>query len=332
MHAHARTRRITAPLSVLVTAALTISMAGTALASTPASGSQSLSSQIAAAYRSPSGVQLRGQLASIFSDPALPAAAKALIQSDGPSGKNDLTDFQTDLLKALVTETGDPSLVAARLTGKALTFNQWADSVREQIELLRNPAVSTLARAGWQLHNSPQLPADIAAVASNDSVTYSAFTPPATANQGGSAALDSVIGDIAALRTSQAFTDYASKLTPVLQDSRFSSLLKGQSPLDIASFLPVSDMIALLIPNDHDPAILDVVKASLEILGGLAALGAVLLSSPIVIAGVTITATGLAITAAVSAIAVGVLDLATSLDCDHDGDPWDPADVPGQEC
>jgi hypothetical protein len=109
-------------------------------------------------------------------------------------------------------------------------------------------------------------------------------------------------------------------------------LLKGQSPLDIASFLPASDMIALLIPNDHDPAILDVVKASLEILGGLAALGAALLASPIVIAGVTITATGLVITAAVSAIAVGVLDLATSLDCDHDGDPWDTADVPGQEC
>lgn len=332
MHIRIKARRLASPLALLLALALTMAASGVAQAVTPYEAGQSLSGQLVTAYHSSSGVQLRSQLAAIFSDPALPAAAKAVLQSDGPTGKNDLTDFQIDILKALITETAASSTLAAKINGTRLSWKQQLEALRLQQQLRDNPAIRTLAKAGRQLARSSQLPADIATVATNNSVSYSAFTPPTTVSQGGSTGLDTILSDIAAMRTASAFTSYAALLAPVLQDSHFPQLLKGQQPLDIAAFLPASTLIALLIPNDHDPAITDVVKSSLEILGGLAAVGAAILLAPEELAGAALVGTGLAIFAGISAVAVGVIDLATALDCDHDGDPFDPADAPGQEC
>lgn len=336
MRARIMMQRPTSLLAALLATALIVTTAGAAEASVrsvmPDGGSQSLSAQVIGAYKSSSGMQVRSQLASVFSDPALPAAAKALLQSDGPTGRNDLTGFQKDILKALISETSASSTLAAEISGKRLTWMQWLESLRLREQLRSNPAISTLARAGWQLGRSSQLSADIATAATNNSVSYSAFTPPATANQGGSAALDKVLGDLATLRTGSAFSSYASLLTPILQDSNFSELLKRQPALDIAAFVPASTLITLLIPNDHDPAITDVVKASLEILGGVAAIGAAILLAPEELTVAVGVGVGLAIFAGFSAYAVGVIDLSTALDCDHDGDPFDSADTPGQEC
>ena len=332
MHVNFKARRISSSLALVVVAVLSVTASGVAQAAVPQPPSKGLSSEVATAYQSAGGVQLRSQLASLFSDPALQAAAKAVLKSDGPTGRNDLTSFQADLLKALITETTAPSILSAKLTGKRLSWKEQLEALRLQHQLSDNPAIKTLARAGWQLGRSSQLPADIATVVTNNSASYSALTPPATANQGGSAALDTVVSDVAALRTGSAFTSYASQLTPILQDSHFPRLLEDQSPLNTAAFLPASSLIALLIPQDHDPAITDIVKSSLEILIGIAATGAAILLAPEELAGAALVGVGLAVFAGLGTTVVGIIDLGTALDCDHDGDPFDTADVPGQEC
>jgi hypothetical protein len=277
-------------------------------------------------------VLVRQQMAKIFSDPALPAAARALIASDGPKGRNDLTSFQKDILEALIVETSDPGVISAELTGKPLSLRQQFRAQQIRSQLILNPSVQTLQRAGFGLKFSVQLGSDASAVNSSNSTAYAAFTPAPTANHGGSAALDTALGDIAASRTSAAFNGLAAQLDPVFQGPGITPFLRGQSPLVLANFLPVGNLIALLNPQDHDPEITDVIKSSLEILGGLAAMGAAVLLLPEELTAGIVVGTGLAIFAGWSAVAVGVIDLGTALDCDHDGDPFDPDDVPGDEC
>jgi hypothetical protein len=325
-------RKLIRPLTVAVAVAVAMTTTGVANAATANAPEHALSNQIIAAYQSPAGLQVTAQLETLLSDPALPAAAMALLQSDGVSGRNDLTLFQQDLLKALITETTDPTLTAARLSGTPLSPQQRREERKLQAALRKNPAVDTLIEAGQQLRDSNQLAPDVATVAAGNGTSYTTLTPPPTAGQGGSAALDTVIGDVAALRTSPSFSGLAFDLAPVLQNPGFVQLLEDQRPLDVASFLPVQNMISLLISHDSDPGITDIVKSSLEILGGVAAIGAVILLAPEELAGAALAGVVLGIVAGVSAVAVGMIDLGTALDCDLDGDPFDPADVPGVEC
>jgi len=321
------------PLIVAVSAAVALISTGVANAATASDPEHSLAAQIAAAGQTPAGVQVRTQLGIVMSDPALPAAAAALLQSDGPGGLNDLTLFQQDLLKALIIETSDPTLISAELTGSPLTPSQRLEARQLQSELLKNPAIDTLIKAGKQLRDSSsQLSSAIGTVTAGTGVIYSTLTPPPTAGRGGSLALDAVISDVAALRMSSAFSGLALQMEPLFQDPAFPQLLEDQLPLSVASFLPVQDMISLLISHDRDPQLTDIAKAAMEILGGLAGIGAAILLLPEEITTAIFAGTLLAIFAAESAVVIGIIDLGQALDCDHDGDPFDPADVPGQEC
>jgi hypothetical protein len=131
---------------------------------------------------------------------------------------------------------------------------------------------------------------------------------------------------------STAFRSLASSANGVLNDPGAEQFVSTLQPIVVASYIPPAQLIGLLLPNDRDPAITDVLKAGLEIIGGVAGVIAVVTLAPEELAGAALVGVVAGIIAAESALLVGIIDLGTALDCDHDGDPWDPDDVPGIEC
>jgi hypothetical protein len=330
-------RKFFPALALATSSLIFINIGGPSAEAITRSAAGSPSQQIVKAYNSASGIQVRAKLATLIADPALPQAAHALLKSDGPAGSNSLTAFQSDLLNALITATKDPALLSAMLSGTAADGNAWLKRLRLRSQLLGNPAVRVLDRTGSQLKHAAELPADISAGAAGSQTTYTTLTPPPTANQGGSAALDTVIGDFAGLRTSSDFNDYAGQLGPVLANPSFQNLVKDQPPLTVASFLPTTEAMALRTPADpyriFTASLLDDIRiTTLEILVPIALFVIGLIYLPVEIPAALAIATLVGAIYTGTQVAQGVIDLANDLDCDHDGDPFDPADAPGQEC
>ena len=240
--------RLILSLSLLASSLLLVDFVPSASASAPPPNTSAMQ-QIIAANNSPSGVQVRAGMASLLTDPALPQAAQALLQSYGPAGSNALTPFQVDLLNALVTATKDPSLLSAMLTGHAVSGLAVVEGLRLRLQLQGNPAVRALISAGFQLRHSSELTADISAGAAGSLVTYSTLTPAPTAGQGGSAAMDQVISDFASLRTSSAYNTYANQLSSVSSDPGFRELMDAQPPITLLGLLPTSELAALSLPT-----------------------------------------------------------------------------------
>jgi hypothetical protein len=314
-------RRLASPVVVAVTTAVLISATGVAGATAPETPNPGLAEQIAGAYLSPAGQEVRVQLAGLAENPALPTAASALLQSYGPAGSNELTAFQVNLLDALIAATANPVIVAAGLTGKPLSPAQQLQRQQLQIQLGNNPAVQAITNAGSRLMTSPQLPADITAVAASTSTSYATLTPPRTAGQGGSAAFDTTLRALAGMRTGAGFAGFAAQLTPVLRAPGLPAVLAQQAPLSVAAFLPPSSFAALQSSPLRTASLLGFLVGALEVLAGVAEIvvGAVLFPfDPIDGA--------LEIAGGVYDVVTGVTDFAGNLDCDKDGDPGDPND------
>ena len=294
-----------------------------------------LANQITQAYQSASGVQVRDQLASLLTDPALPATANELLQAQGPAGANTLTTFQVGMLKALIRATEDPALLSAILSGKPLSGGQLFEELLLRAQLSSNPAVRTFRAAGSQLQHSSELTSDISSVAAGTATTYPSLTLPPTAGQGGSADLDTVTGDFASLRTSADFNNFASQLGPVLAASGFQKLVESQSPLIAADFLPVPELLQLQL---HSGGIFtislfnDIVTGVMDILLPIAGLVIGILTLPEDITALVAAGLVIGIVGTVYSVYQGVQAIGNDLDCDHDGDPFDPDDAPGLEC
>lgn len=330
------------PLLVLSTAvAVGVASVGTANATpTPAhsgAGSErALVKQLQQAYDSANGQQARSMLASMIADPALPTLATSLLQQASPSGTNNLTAFQTDMLKEIQLAARHSTLFTAVLTGQRLTRDQGREFERVRDQFTDNPAFRAYAAAGRQLSRSTQFPADISAAVASDSQSFATLTPPPSVDQGGSAALDTLVDDVATWRTSSAFAGYDSTLTTALADPALTDLIRDQGPVAAAGFLPPQQLAALIVPADQDP-LTPIQKDEFNLLGlfftATAALVTFAFFTPpgLLVAGTVLLAIALL---AVASFTVPVADqFAQDLDCDGDGDPFDQADgTPSDPC
>jgi len=123
-------------------------------------------------------------------------------------------------------------------------------------------------------------------------------------------------------------------LLSFLQDPLFVGALQQLShehPGVILPFVPQSQLLALLLPNDHDPTGLTPGQIYwLNIVMIIAAFIGTAILLPVTIAG--FVALGLAFVVAVIAEILAGDAYSKALDCDLDGDPEDPNDRPGIEC
>ena len=326
-------RMIVSSLSLTSSAFLFLNIGGPAANAAAHSPHQNPGQQIVAAYNSSAGQQTRAKLVALLSDPALPKAAHALLASDGPTGTKTLTSSRIQLIKALITVTKDPKLLAAKLEGKSLTPKQHLDEVKLRGQLEANPAVQALSNAGRHLRNSPALSSDLSAGAAAAQTSYSTLTPPPTAGQGGNASLDAVLADFSALRASPDFDSYASQLHPALSNPDLRKLIQRQSPLTLAAFLSPADLQALQLHGTYTTSLVsDLGTAVWDIIGPIAVFAVGLYFLPAEVPLVLALATFLGAIYTGEQVAQGVITIANDLDCDHDGDPFDPADAPGQEC
>jgi hypothetical protein len=308
--------------------------AGAATRAKPTTLPNTAARQIIDAYRSASGIQVESQLTALLSSPSLRATATALLQSDGPAGANDLTAFQAGMLNALIIGTSNPALLIAKISGRPLS---WAERLQEKLlqqQLSHDGAVRTLIQSGSQLKRSSALAGDISAAAAGTVTTYSTLYPPTSVGQGGSADLDSVIDDFASMRTSAAFTDFASQLGPPLGDPQIQGLVTSQPALRVAAFLPVAELVGLHISHGAFTlsALNGIKSAIMDIILPIAGLVISILTLPEEITVLVAAGLVLGVIGTIYSVVNGVDTIANDLDCDHDGDPFDPADMPGQEC
>lgn len=292
----------------------------------PASASTvpTLRAEMTTIASSPSAQSAEAAIGSALSSSALASYAKELLTQGG----SNLTAFQTDLLKVVIDSAPYASLFPALATGAQLTSAQQQQLAGLRHVLHNNPAIQLLTSQGAQLKSNPTaLSADIAATAASDTGPYAVPTPT------GDTALDAAVADLSNIfNGSSAFSSFASSVNGVLDDPGAEQFVSTLQPVVVASYIPPAQLIGLLLPNDRDPSLTDIVKAGLEIIGGVAAGIAVIALAPEELAGAALVGVVAGLIAAGTAVAVGVIDLGTALDCDHDGDPWDSNDVVGIEC
>jgi hypothetical protein len=262
-------------------------------------------------------------IGSALSSPALASYAEELLAQGG----SNLTAFQTDLLKVVIDSQPYASLFPTLATGGSLTSSQQQQLAGLRQTLHSNPAIQLLISQGAQLKGTPALNSDIAATAASDTGPYPSPTPT------GDTALDAAMADLSNVyQGSPAFGQLAASVNGVLTDAGAGQFISTLQPITVASFIPPSQLIQLMLPGDQDPSITDVVKAGLEIVGSIAGIIAVIALAPEEVAGLALVGVIAGLVAAFSGLIIGIIDLGTALDCDHDGDPFDPSDVVGVEC
>lgn len=278
--------------------------------------------QIAAISAGSDAAFVQQQIINLITDPAIAALATSTLQTGG----NTLTGFQQSLLQSILIMTRDPASLGALASGAQLTDGQRQSINSIKKDLRNNPAIQLVIDTAQNAAKNGQLPGFVGQTIANSRINLPFPTPL------GSAALDAVARDIFNAKGSVAAANLTAALTPIIQSPNFISFLKTQQPEVVAGFIPPNILINLLLPTDIDPGILDIVKAGLEILGGIAGLIAAILLAPEELTAAVIVGLTLAVFAALTAIAVGFIDLFQAIDCDFDGDPSDPNDVPGIEC
>jgi hypothetical protein len=278
--------------------------------------------QLDAVLVSSNANQVRQLMANLATDPALAALAQTILQNNGTS----LTSFQQNLIQGLLTTVPYSAALYALISGTPLTQSQRVALNQLKGKLLANPAVQKLISAGAQLkggNNADQLQLYVNQAIAGDTV---ALRTPTTL---GNAQLDAVVADIFAVQASTAFRGFISAIVPLLQSPNFLPFLQTQDPLLVASFIPGNVLIAFLLPGDKDPFTPAVVNAVLNVIGTILLTIVLFATLPATVSATIVT---LAIIGSAAIIASAFIGLYTALDCDFDGDPLDPADVPGNEC
>ncbi len=308
------------------------------------SNTEALESQLKSLYFNPNTPSLFKLLSSVTTDPAYATMATDILTNYGTS----LTKFQTSLLQAFQIMMSDPGAISTVLSGQILTKSQGQSLKHIRSALRDNPAIHLILENAEKLresHNKQLLQSYVAA-----SLPLNVnFTGPDTSL--GDPTLDSVISDVYNLAGSPAFQGLQAPVNAVLQSPDFISYLQKQTPEVIATFIPSNVLLSFLLPNDQDPPLPQSIWDELFLIVPLSGvLNAVLAT----ISFISLTTAFLSPAGVVLAIAgtaeldialillsglwmvykwaVAANDIYLTMDCDHDGDPSDPADVSGNEC
>jgi len=295
-----------------------------------------LTDQLRAVYATPAALTSRRLVGQMLVDPAFPALAKSILQTYASS----LTGFQASMLSAIGVLTGDPAALNALVSGTKLTRAQRSSLESIGDAASRNPAMRTVIRtaAGLTSEKNAVLLRQYVVGSFNGSLSLGG--PFSTL---GNPMLDALAKDVYAIANSSAFATTTAALAPIVNDPCFIDLVRRWPPEITATFIPPSVVLALVLPVDHDPVLPSSVQAELEFLFALAILVLGLELFVLAAAEMFAAAAGEALFFATLALfseaiqsgieaAHTVNDWYKTIDCDHDGDPSDPADVPGNEC
>ena len=268
-------------------------------------------------------VTIRQALAQALVDPTWATLASTTLQNN----ITNLTGFQQDLLQSVSILTRDPASVSALIAGKTLTSAQIASLESINSAVRQNPAFKKLYQVADDLgDNTSLLSTYVQGLIASNSQTVP--TPTGL----GMPLLDAVIGDFVPVRQSTAFSNVATALNAVFSAPGFVGYLGDQPPRVVAQFIPIDTILAMTLPSDKDPALSPITLGTIEIIGGYAAIMAGLVAILIGGGALAVIAGILGIIAGLAALIVGFNDLYKDIDCDFDGDPSDPNDVPGNEC
>jgi len=203
-----------------------------------------ISDQLAALFSTIDGRAIMSSIINLITDPSIPALASSALQS--LSG--DLTNFQTDLLKALLVITSSPGLLSALLSGSPLSRDQKLALASIRANLRDNPAVGKLFYTAAQLKGTSLLPTYVNGTVQN-------ILPPLQTpiKSTGNSLVDHIINDTFTIQSSPAYGPLATALVAIMEKSTFISFLQTLPPQVLANFIPTNVILGLLLPNDRDP-------------------------------------------------------------------------------
>lgn len=305
-------------------AVLTIACAGALVgAQVPAvaAGTPPIGSRLSAVASSAAGINAVRQFANFATSSDVASAAQFILNTQSPS----LTGFQKSLLSLASDLNANSQAIQDQAAGKRLSRPEKLALLRLSVKFSLNPAIQVIHQTGRQLQYSPGLDStvsgDAAALASPVTVIPPGSGVPQVDSFDNAAGNHATAADLPAL---------AAAVTPIMQDPRFSEFVRHAPPLVAASLIPGDQIWKLLLPQDHDPTVVDWADfiggvLSLVILGVAAIVGTLALLPAATVAILIALGTG---------IGVGTLSVhfLATIDCDHDGDPWDSEDVSGKEC
>jgi hypothetical protein len=289
------------------------------LSRTPAfAASDPIRDNLIAAFSSPAGTDVRRQVANLLTDPSM-SGIVSFLESQPPQS---LTGFQKASLAAASEILPNSDALQALLTGSTLTKAQSTQLTQLKADLHNNPAIQLLNSKGAQFKGSSGLQSAVNEYVTNLTTPFTPVPP------GGGPAIDAFDAAYAVLRSSSSFGQYAATLTPLMQDPSFLSVLQGSPPHVVASYIPASQAWGLLLPNDHDPSVTDIVN----FFGGVVVLTLGTIVAILTLPADAVLLLGLVLLGFLVALGVLEFDFLATIDCDHDGDPWDSNDVVGNEC
>lgn len=311
------------------------------LAKADSNSDEAIEDALATLFNSPDGFTVRQLTGKLLIDPAFPTLSNSILDNYSSS----LTGFQQSFLQAIQVMTRDPSALIAVVSGSRLTDAQRSSlaSIREDLE--SNPAEQAITKTADRLRRP-----------TNASLlqTYVNGTIATSINLGGpdtslgNTTLDSIVKEVYALITSTAFTNIYAKVITLIQQPGFIRLLRKYPSVMLENVIPAPVILALTLPNDHDPVLPLTIASSLPVLIYFGGFYHTLLELPELIEPFFLPAAALGGAGAFEvfllftvAVVVGielahvVNALFEAIDCDHDGDPNDPNDtpgMPGSEC
>jgi hypothetical protein len=273
------------------------------------------------ALSNPNIIKTKRLMANLISNPALVTLAQNIRQNNDSS----LTNFKRSLIDAFLISTPHSAAIVASLTGKTLTNAERSELDFLAAGLSKNGAMRRLKSAGHALKN----PKDSALLQTYVNQAMAAdIVPLPIPTTLGDPNLDAVVADIFNLRSSTAYQSVVLALTPLSKSPGFLPALRKQPSTLVSGFTPMDIQLAFLLPVDKDPFTPATIDAVFAVI--LAVLGSILVAVQVPLA--------LAVTSVLAFVIAGValgfafFQLFKSIDCDFDGDPNDPEDVPGVEC
>jgi hypothetical protein len=305
----------------VVAAALAIACALVGAQASPArANTQTIGQQLSAVALSTAGANAEAQFAKFATSSDVAAAAQFLLSTQS----NNLTGFQKSLLSLVPYINANSQAIQDRAARKNLSVTERAGLLGLFFRFEGNPAIRVLDRTGDELKfSAPALAGTLRSDAAALSTPVTVIPPGSGIPQ-----LDSFDNAAGNYATAANLPALVPTVTPIMQGKNFPAFVTQSSPLVAASLIPADQIWKLLLPNDHDPSTADYV----DWIGGMLSV-TILGIAGIISLPETATAAIILVTLG-TLIGQGTLEfhfLAT-IDCDHDGDPWDPADVVGNEC
>jgi hypothetical protein len=260
---------------------------------------------------SAAGRNAEAQFANFATSSDFASAAQFILSTQGST----LTGFQKSVLSLAPYIAQDGGAIRDRITGVKLSVADRIVLIRLLLKFESNPAIRVLIRTGEHFKFSPSL-------ASTISGDTTVLTTPLTVIPPGSGIpqlddFDNAVGNYATAANLAALTP---AMTTVMQSRDFPNFVRRAPPLVADSLIPADQTWKLLLPNDHDPT----TKEYVDFIGGvliatIIGIGAILAIPEELAAALILTTVG-----TIMLQGLVTYDFLTTLDCDHDGDPWDP--------